>query len=126
MNNEIQEIVFSAKEHLYRGDLTHACAVQPSDSRAASSRAQQREFRQQQSWRYKYASAKSRGRKSSLHVPAQLFIGHTVRSRILCRGPRGIRTHQSRRFSEVKSHKRSLKGSSKTSAPSLQGAAAMI
>ncbi len=84
MNNEIQEIVFSAEEHLCRGDLTHACAVQPSDSRAASSRAQQQEFRQQAAavslpsscfrhgspsipfvktyarWRYKYASAKSR------------------------------------------------------------------
>jgi len=32
MNNEFQEIVFIAEEHLYRGDLTHACAVQPSDS----------------------------------------------------------------------------------------------
>lgn len=49
MNNEFQEIVFIAEEHLYRGDLTHACALQPSDSQAASSRAQQREFRQQQS-----------------------------------------------------------------------------
>jgi len=32
MNKEFQEIVFIAEEHLYRGDLTHACAVQPSDS----------------------------------------------------------------------------------------------
>ncbi len=33
------------------------------------------------------------------------------RTRIPCRGPGGLRTRQSRRFSEVKSHKWSLKGS---------------
>ncbi len=33
------------------------------------------------------------------------------RTRIPCRGPGGLRTHQSHRFSEVKSHKWSLKGS---------------